>query len=224
MKLEDYLGIASHQLKKNRMRTALTVLGIVIGVASMITVISVGEGGKEMIGGELSQFGVNRIWLFPHDLRGPSDMLVLSDVEMLQQVNGVDDVAPSAYEKTTLSDGAVTLTSDVVGTTQALFNIERMAYSEGRGLTEQDVEYSRRVVVLSEEAKDTLFGDESAEGKKVSINGQSFKCRGRRRRSVDLRILLFRQVLYPDQYIFGDVFNKICGRDIGYCGEYRGAG
>ena len=174
MRLNDYIGIASHQLKKNRMRTLLTVLGIIIGVASMITVISVGEGGKEMINAELSKFGVNRVWLFPNDLQGPGNTLVLSDVEMLQQINGINDVAPSAYEKALLSSGAISVTSDVVGTTDALFDIEQMSYLEGRGLTDKDVEYARPVVVLSEEARDKLFGDDSAEGQKVSINGQSF--------------------------------------------------
>jgi|AGTN01.1.fsa_nt_gi ABC-type antimicrobial peptide transport system, permease component len=195
MRLNDYVGIASHQLKKHRMRTVLTVLGIVIGVSSMITVISVGDGGKKMINAELAKFGVNRVWLFPNDLQGPNNTLVLSDVEMLQQINGINDVAPSAYEKAMMSNSAVVVTSDVVGTTESLFDIEQMSYTEGRGLTVKDVEYSRRVVVLSEEAKKTLFGDSSAEGQKISINGQSFKVVG---------------VEQEDQSIYSSFFSGKC--------------
>ncbi len=208
MKIGDYIGIASHQLKKNRMRTALTVLGIVIGIASMITVISVGEGGKEMIHSELAKFGVNRVWLFPNDLQGPSRMLVISDAEMLQKIQGVGEVAPSAYEKTKLSNSAITITSDIVGTTKALFDIEQMTYLEGRGLTEKDVEYARNVVVLSQSAKETLFGDESAEGKKVSINGQSFKVIGVEREDQSIYASFFTGKCYIPISTFSGMFSS----------------
>ena len=174
MRLNDYIGIAGHQLKKNRLRTVLTVLGIMIGVASMITVISVGNGGQERINNELLKFGINRIWLFPNDLRGPNDILVLSDVDLVEEVRGVDKVAPSSYEKAFLSNDRIQITADVVGTNEALFDMEQMAYLEGRGLTEKDVKYQRQVVVLSQEAKEALFGDDNAAGQRVSINGQKF--------------------------------------------------
>lgn len=174
MRLNDYMSIAAHQLKKNRLRTFLTVLGIMIGVASMITVISVGNGGQDRINDELLKFGINRIWLFPNDMRGPNDLLVLSDVELLEEISGIDQVAPSSYEKAFLSTDRIQVTSDVVGTTKALFDMEQMAYLEGRGLSEKDVSYQRQVVVLSQEAKEELFGEDSAEGEKVSINGQKF--------------------------------------------------
>ena len=101
-------------------------------------------------------------------------MLVIGDVALLQEVNGVKDVAPSAYEKAYLASDTTQITSDVVGTTADLFDMEQMSFSEGRGLTNNDVSYARRVVVLSEQAKDALFGDNSADGEKVSINGQTF--------------------------------------------------
>lgn len=174
MRFNDYVGIAAHQLKKNRLRTILTVMGIMIGIASMITVISVGNGGQTMINDELLKFGINRIWLFPNDLRGPSQLLTMTDVQMLEKVHDVRDVAPSAYEKSFLSNAEKKIVSDVVGTNEALFNMEQMSFLEGHGLTQKDVQYMRQVVVLSEGAKDELFGEESAVGQKVSINGQKF--------------------------------------------------
>lgn len=174
MRLKDYVGMAAHQLNKNRMRTVLTILGIMIGVASMITVISVSDGGQVMINNELLKFGINRVWLFPSNMQGPNDMLDMADVSLLKSINGIDNVAPSAYEKAFLSNDRAKIISDVVGTNESLFEMEQMTYLEGRGLTENDIKYSRRIVVLSEEAKQTLFGDAKAEGKKVSINGQKF--------------------------------------------------
>jgi stage V sporulation protein AE len=167
MRLNDYVGMAAHQLGKNRMRTVLTIIGIMIGVASMITVISVSDGGQSMINDELLKFGINRVWFFPSNLQGPNNMLDLADVNMLKSINGIEAVAPSAYEKAYLSYQNKKIVSDVVGTNESLFDMEQMAYLEGRGLTENDIEYARRVVILSEEAKNKLFGDGEAEGKKI---------------------------------------------------------
>jgi putative ABC transport system permease protein len=174
MRLNDYVGMAAHQLNKNRLRTVLTIIGIMIGVASMITVISVSDGGQVMINDELLKFGINRVWFFPSNLQGPNTMLDMADVNLLKSINGIENVAPSAYEKAYLSNGKSKVVADIVGTSQALFDMEQMTYLEGRGLTENDIKYSRNIVVLSEEAKDSLFGDREAEGNKVSINGQKF--------------------------------------------------
>lgn len=174
MRLTDYASIASRQLKKHKMRTILTVLGIMIGVASMITVMSVGDGGQHMINEELLKFGINRVWFFPSDVRGPNDMLVLSDAQMLGEIVGTKEVAPSAYEKVYLRTDKKTMMADLVGTNDALFAMEQMTYSEGRGLIKSDIDYYRKVVVLSEEAKGELFGERDALGEKISINGQRF--------------------------------------------------
>jgi len=174
MKISDYISIAAQQIKKNMLRTALTVLGIMIGIASMITVISVGNGGQDMINAELQKFGINRVWFFPNDVRGPNDLLTMNDVTLLGDVSGVSEVAPSAYEKSYLSTGRTNIASDVVGTTSSLFTMEQMTFMEGRGISEKDVEYARQVVVLSQEAKEELFDDADAVGEKVSINGQKY--------------------------------------------------
>ncbi len=207
MRLNDYVGIASHQLKKHRMRTVLTVLGIIIGVSSMITVISVGEGGKEMINSELSKFGINRVWLFPNDMQSPNNTLALSDVDMLKQISGIGNVAPSAYQKAKLSNTSVELMSDVVGTTEALFDIEQMSYLEGHGLTAKDVEYARRVVVLSEAAKEALFGDNKSEGERVNINGQSFKVVGVEREDQSIYASFFSGKCYIPVSTFSAMFS-----------------
>ena len=174
MRISDYISIAAHQIKKNRLRTVLTVLGIMIGIASMITVISVGGGGQDMINAELQKFGINRVWFFPNDVRGPNDLLTMTDATMLSEVNGVSQVAPSAYEKSILSTDRTNIASDVVGTTPSLFTMEQMTFQEGRAISEKDVAYARQVVVLSQEAKEELFDDKDAVEKKVSINGQKF--------------------------------------------------
>jgi hypothetical protein len=208
MRLNDYVGMAVHQLRKNRMRTILTIIGIMIGVASMITVISVSDGGKEMINEELLKFGINRVWFFPSNIQGPNNMLDLADVNLLKSINGIEDVAPSAYEKAYLSYQNKKVVSDVVGTNEALFDMEQMSYLEGRGLTENDIDYLRRVVVLSEEAKKTLFGDSSAEGKKVSINGQKFTVVGVEKEDQSIYASFFSGKCYMPMTTFKSMFSS----------------
>lgn len=208
MKLNDYVGIAAHQLKKNRLRTVLTVLGIMIGVASMITVISVGNGGQQMINEELLKFGINRVWLFPNDVRGPNELLVMSDVDMLEEVNGIKDVAPSVYQKVYLSNPKKKLMADVVGTNEALFDIEQMSFLEGRGFTDKDIEYARNVVVLSQQAKEELFGSLDAEGQKVSINGQKFTVVGVEREDQSIYASFFTGKCYIPITAFNNMFSS----------------
>ncbi|MGE5495145.1 MAG: ABC transporter permease [Burkholderiales bacterium] len=206
MRLNDYVGMAVHQLSKNRLRTILTILGIMIGVASMITVISVSSGGQKMINNELLKFGINRVWFFPSNMQGPNDMLDMGDVDLLESINGIQDVAPSAYEKAYLMCNDKKIVSDVVGTNEALFKMEQMTYLEGRGLTKNDVRYARRVVVLSEEAKDTLFKDRKAEGEKVSINGQKFTVVGVEDEDQSIYASFFSGKCYMPMTTFKNIF------------------
>jgi len=207
MRFGDYFGIAAQQLKKNRMRTALTVLGIMIGIASMITVISVGNGGQKMINSELQKFGINRVWFFPNDIRGSSDLLVMTDVSLLENISGVGGVAPSVYKRSHLSAGNKKIVSDVVGTSEALFSMEQMTFLEGRGIISKDVDYGRQVVVLSQKAKADIFGDESAEGKKVSINGQKFTVVGVEREDKSIYASFFSGKCYIPITTFGTMFS-----------------
>jgi len=208
MRFRDYLGMALHQLIKNRMRTVLTIIGITIGVASMITVISVSNGGQAMINDELLKFGTNRIWLLPSDLQGPESMLDMRDVEMLKGVSGIKDIAPSVYEKAYLSYDGGKIVSDVVGTNEALFRIEHTNYVEGMGLTKNDIDYSRRRVVLSRDAKEKLFGNSKALGQKVSINGQKFTVAGVEDDNQSIYASFFSGKCYIPVTTFKELFGK----------------
>jgi len=208
MRFRDYLGMALHQLIKNRMRTVLTIIGITIGVASMITVISVSNGGQAMINDELLKFGTNRIWLLPSDLQGPESMLDMRDVEMLKGVSGIKDIAPSVYEKAYLSYDGGKIVSDVVGTNEALFRIEHTNYIEGMGLTKNDIDYSRRRVVLSRDAKEKLFGNSKALGQKVSINGQKFTVAGVEDDNQSIYASFFSGKCYIPVTTFKELFGK----------------
>jgi putative ABC transport system permease protein len=181
LRLFEYLNLAGHQIAKNRMRSLLTILGIVIGIASMIAVISVGDGGQERINAELAKFGINRAWIFSEDGVGVSvgGVLKMEDADAIRErVKGVKAVCPSSYRRLDISRGGKSFKTDLAGTTEALAQMEELPIVDGRFLSQGDIKYDRHVIVLSQQAKEELFGNEAAENEGVMINGMKFRVVG----------------------------------------------
>ena len=87
MHLFEYAALAAKQFKTNRLRCALTVTGIIIGVAAIIAVLSVGAGGRQQINDELSKFGINRYWIYSSSSVGSTGSLAITkdDVELVKR-------------------------------------------------------------------------------------------------------------------------------------------
>jgi putative ABC transport system permease protein len=171
----EYIVMTLFQIKNNKVRAFLTVLGITIGISSMITVISVGNGGEEMIKKELEKFGVNRGWIIPNSLDSAAVTLDASDEKLLKEtVTGINNIASSTYEKSFISKSGKRVVSDIIGTNENLFDIENSVLIEGRSLSKTDIDYSRKVVVLSQEINDELFSNKSAIGEKVEMFGTKY--------------------------------------------------
>ena len=171
----DCLSIAAKQIKKSVVRSILTVLGIVIGISSMITVLSVGDAGKSMITTELNKLGINRIWLFADDANGAAASLKVEDVELLSKhVSNIQNISPSAYNRVAISHGSKEMVIDIVGTNDQVEEIEGLEMLEGRYISQRDIDYERQVIVLGESAGKELFGDASALGEEVEVNGKRY--------------------------------------------------
>jgi len=171
----EYFTMAFGQIKNNKIRAFLTVLGITIGISSMITVISVGNGGEKMIKAELGKFGVNRGWIVPNDLMESSISLTIDDEKLIQDVvSGIDNIAATSYEQSYISIDGQKRISDIIGTNEHLFEIENAVLVKGRFFTKSDMDYSRKVVVLSEEIEDSLFDNKESIGEKVELFGSKY--------------------------------------------------
>lgn len=177
--LADGLKISVADMKRNALRTTLTILGIVIGIAAMIAVFSVGQAGRERIQEELNHFGVNRIWILPNFTSGESEGLTMKDVDYLQsKVAGVGAVCPAGYRMQSVRSKYATEQCDIMGTNENIAKAENTPFAAGRHISAEDVAYQRKVVVLSAKAQQQLFGDADALGKKVSILGANFSVIG----------------------------------------------
>ncbi len=175
MKTFDYTYMALHQIRTNAMRSILTMLGIMIGIAAMISVISVGDGGRQRIDNELQRFGVNRLWIYASDDVNDKAVLTLEDYKAVTRgVPEAKAICPMAYKQTEISFNGKKLTASIIGTSDVFPRMENITLKQGRFLSEADSTYSRNVIVLSQTVSEALFGNASPVQKKVTMQNQQF--------------------------------------------------
>jgi putative ABC transport system permease protein len=183
--LRDTVGMALNTLRANRLRSLLTMLGIVIGNASVITLVGVGKGAQNLAEGQLSTLGANVLFVVPgnNDSRRQGidfpKTLVLEDAEAIaEQVPSVKQVVPQITLSAVLQAGAKTTSSTVSGVTPAFISVRRFDVAQGRFIDQRDLEAARNVVVVGPDLRDKLLPVGSAIGRTIRIRDQSFEVIG----------------------------------------------
>lgn len=192
MKLRHIITASVTGLQANRVRSALTILGIVIGVASVLLIISVGRGAENLVQSEISGFGADMIAIRPgKEPTGPTDIagtlfadsLTDRDVEALrrkQNVPGLKDLAPALIVPTNISyQGETYRNAQIFGwSAEFMGNMFNMYPDEGVVFDDTDIRQRATVVLLGSKVKKELFGDMSAIGEVVKIKDRSFRVIG----------------------------------------------
>ncbi|MFI6921609.1 ABC transporter permease [Nonomuraea spiralis] len=183
MNATEALWMAIDALRVNRMRSVLTMLGVIIGVLAVVILVAVGTGAKDAVEKEISGLGTNIILVVPGRLSlgaAPTQSkLGLDDVAYVRRVVGDPGrVTVSLQSGETVRVGRVESFVTVVGTDQNLVNIFDRPLEKGRPLSETDVVTRRRVAVLGSEVADKLFGDLDPIGRQVTISGARFRVVG----------------------------------------------
>ncbi len=167
----------------NRMRSILTMLGVIIGVASVIALMAIGNGFSEDITGEITSIGTNLITVFTDfDNSGGYPAMSLDDVEALANplnVPDVTDVAANVQGNQTVVAGGESMATAVSGITAnylAMNNLD--SFQLGDGLTQNDLDTSARVAVLGAGIASDLFGSGFPIGEQVRINGVGYEVVG----------------------------------------------
>ncbi|HOJ89371.1 MAG TPA: ABC transporter permease, partial [Pseudothermotoga sp.] len=173
---------AFRSIAANKLRTALSMIGIIIGVAAVIAVVSVAEGTSQSIRQNLSAIGSNLILISPGFTRGGggrvstslSDLLTKEDAQRIQQL------CPSVLYVTPMQQGNFIVQyerqntmSGVLAVYPQIFNMMNLKLQEGEYFTEEDENSRRKVAVIGREIADTLFPDGDAIGKTIKITSQS---------------------------------------------------
>jgi len=181
------LRIAFRALKVNKTRSALTMLGIIIGVGAVIAMLAVGTGASRRIAEQISSMGSNLIMILPGATTaggvrmgaGTQPTLTMGDAEaILKECQAVADVAPVLNGIAQVVYGHQNWSTGVVGTTPSMLQVRDWPIASGRTFTDQDVKSATKVCLLGQTVIDNLFGDVDPVGQTVRIKKIPFTVLG----------------------------------------------
>lgn len=165
MNLANLLKIALKALNNNKLRCFLTMLGIIIGVASVITMLAIGQGSKNSIKAQISEMGSNMIMIHPGNMqrggvRQSADnmqTLEVSDYEALKELPGVAAISPSVNLGGQLVNGNNNYPSSIYGVTTDYLDIRKFKVKDGAMFTDHDIKSAAKVCILGKTVVDNLF-------------------------------------------------------------------
>jgi putative ABC transport system permease protein len=178
------LRFALAGLSSNKLRSALTCLGILIGVGSVILLVAVGNGSSKAIQESLDQLGTNSLTVL-HEASGSrfaagsstgssTQNLTLADAQDLSQASGVESASPVVSTSETLTYGGNSATTSVTGTYPSYFQASDSPIASGRYLSNSDVTSARKVLVIGATTATDLFGTGNPVGQNVDMAGVPF--------------------------------------------------
>jgi putative ABC transport system permease protein len=179
----DLLRLAWQAVWFHRQRSILTMLGILIGIASVILLTSIGEGARVYILTQFTQFGTTLVGInpgrvettgLPGALGTTIHPLTLADAAALARLRGVEHALPSVIGTAPVEQAGKTRNTFVYGVTEAAPEVFRMRVRGGRFLPPLDPDQGAPVAVLGPKLKRELFGEENCLGRHVRISGQRF--------------------------------------------------
>lgn len=174
----ENIKLALSSIRANKMRSFLTMLGIIIGISSVITIASLGETSKAVIAKEFEAFGKNRVVIYmpySEEIRD-SDYFTMEDIDKVKEKYKEDIVylAPSTYENTEAISGRKKAKVSTEGVANGYEKMVNMNLIKGRFITEADIKSRRYVSVVDKAMADKIFPGENAVGKtiRISVEGQ----------------------------------------------------
>jgi len=188
MSIFESIKISISMLLKNKMQSFLTMLGIIIGVMSVVIVMSVGASSQEFILNEVKTIGTDLIGILPGSSEGaPASVMGIVNTSLKyedgekiieQNLSNVNSLAMYVQGNVKIVAGENDLNVSFSGSTDTYLTVEKVEIAEGRFYTKEEEKNYSRVVVLGSEVAKKLFGDQSPIGEKVKIKDLSFKVIG----------------------------------------------
>ena len=187
MRLKQSIHIARRSLMGNKMRSILTMLGVIIGVGAVITMISIGRGAKADISERIKSLGSNILAIRPgsqrfgmrHFGRGSSRTLTYDDAQLLnERAEHIASVAPEVSQRAQVKYGNKNDNIDIVGTTPEYQRVQNSYVEKGSFFTSEDVLYKSKVCVLGKTVVEDLMEGIEPVGKQIKIDNISFHILG----------------------------------------------
>ncbi len=183
MRFAEAFRVALDALRANRLRSILTMLGVIIGVAAVVILVAIGSGAKAEVEKQVEGLGSNLILVVPGSLEiggAPSaSRLELTDVELLgRAVGDASAVATTVQSGELVRVGDKEVFTTINGTNETVVNVFDRPIARGRYISAADVDTRRRVAVLGSSSARKLFGDVDPIGRQVTIAGVRFRIIG----------------------------------------------
>jgi putative ABC transport system permease protein len=177
------IKISFRALWVNKMRSALTMLGIIIGVGAVIAMIAVGTGASQQISAQIASMGSNLLIILPGSTSsggvrmgaGSQPTLSMGDAEaILRECPAVAEVGPVLGGVAQVVVGHLNWSTGVTGTTPGMLTVRDWPLASGRPFTDQDVKSATKVALLGQTVVDNLFGEQSPVGQTIRIKNVPF--------------------------------------------------
>ncbi|RAV05026.1 ABC transporter permease [Paenibacillus sp. YN15] len=169
--------MAWQAIRTNKMRSILTMLGIVIGVAAVISLVSIGQGVTQSVTSQVNDLGTNLISVSIQG-RGVKTSLTLDEAMAYGEKKGVSAVAPVVSGMVKVRYANVTDTISLEGITPDYETVRNFSVASGRFLLPIDIDYGQKVALIGAETAANLFGEKSPIGEMMQVNGTPFRVVG----------------------------------------------
>lgn len=183
MNLIESIVIAWESVIANKLRSLLTMLGIIIGVASVIAISAIGQGGQAALNKELEAFGGNRFMInYSYNSDSPitdADIFTLEDVRAIRDMSeAIEAAAPVAYDRASIRIKSRDIDIRTMATSEEYLNIANLKLASGRFLSLEDSNARRPVAVINKSLAKEIGGSGEAVGQRVMVNQRSFQIIG----------------------------------------------
>ncbi|ETT55683.1 MULTISPECIES: ABC transporter permease [unclassified Paenibacillus] len=177
MILAQSIRMAVMSIVGNKVRSFLTMLGIIIGVSSVILLVSVGQGVTGQITSQFSDLGTNQLTVMITG-RGAVTSLTTEEVAAFTRIPGVDQVSPTISSNVTAKYRNVHTNVSLEGITPSYEKVQNFHVQSGRFLLDMDNEYRQKTALIGTETAKKLFGTDNPVGREIQLNGTSFQIVG----------------------------------------------
>jgi putative ABC transport system permease protein len=167
--------MALRSIQGNKLRAILTMLGIIIGVSSVIVLISIAQGSTKNVTSQIDNLGTNLLTI---NTFGTDLSLTEDKISELRNLSGVKEISPVVSGRVNVKKERTSSQISLTGTNAAYETVRSAKVTNGRFINDLDVEYRQKVAVLGSETASTFFGTDNSIGQYVQIEGTSFKVVG----------------------------------------------
>ncbi|MBO7743806.1 ABC transporter permease [Paenibacillus sp. MWE-103] len=177
MNIGQAFKMAGKSILANKMRSLLTMLGIIIGVAAVIALVGVGQGTTKQVTDQVQSLGTNLLTVSITG-RGSKTTLDYKEAEDITNTSDIEFAAPYNQQNATVKNGGSSTSVSVVGTTADYMDVKDYSLAQGRFVAQIDLDYYQKIAVLGSTTATDLFGTTNVVGQSFLINGVRYKVVG----------------------------------------------